>query len=167
MPIAAILFTTLLIPTAAFGDEPIVETDTQKNKIFSTFHEQFTGMLDILQQNIEKQIERQKEQKRIDDIINRAHAQLGKPYSWGACGPNSFDCSGLVSYCLSGKYTRLGTTSTFMSWKRTAEPRPGDVCVNSNHCGIYIGNGQMIHAPHTGDVVKISAVHTGMVYVRY
>lgn len=102
-----------------------------------------------------------------NSVVNRAYSQLGKPYKWGAAGPNSFDCSGLVSYCLTGSYNHLGTTGTFMGWTRVSNPQPGDICVNSHHCGIYIGGGQMIHAPQTGDVVKVSSVHSGMIYVRY
>ena len=102
-----------------------------------------------------------------NSVVNRAYSQLGKPYQRGAVGPNSFDCSGLVSYCLTGSYSRLGTTGTFMGWTRVSSPQPGDICVNSHHCGIYIGGGQMIHAPQTGDVVKVSSVHSGMIYVRY
>ena len=102
-----------------------------------------------------------------NSVVNRAYSQLGKPYQWAAVGPNSFDCSGLVSYCLTGSYSRLGTTGTFMGWTRVSNPQPGDICVNSHHCGIYIGGGQMIHAPQTGDVVKVSSVHSGMIYVRY
>lgn len=102
-----------------------------------------------------------------NSVVNRAYSQLGKPYQWAAVGPNSFDCSGLVSYCLTGSYSRLGTTGTFMGWTRVSNPQPGDICVNSHHCGIYIGGGQMIHAPRTGDVVKVSSVHSGMIYVRY
>lgn len=99
-------------------------------------------------------------------IVSRAYSQLGKPYVWGACGPSSFDCSGFVSYCLTGRYTRLGTTLTFMGWTRVSNPQPGDVVTTATHCGIYIGNGQMIHAPHTGDVVKVGPVQSGMIYVR-
>ena len=99
-------------------------------------------------------------------IVSRAYSQLGKPYVWGACGPNSFDCSGFVSYCLTGSYSRLGTTLTFMGWTRVSNPQPGDVVTKATHCGIYIGNGQMIHAPHTGDVVKVGPVQSGMIYVR-
>lgn len=102
-----------------------------------------------------------------NSVVNRAYSQLGKPYRWSAVGPDSFDCSGLVSYCLTGSYSRLGTTGTFMGWTRVSNPQPGDICVNSHHCGIYIGGGQMIHAPQTGDVVKVSSVHSGMIYVRY
>ena len=99
-------------------------------------------------------------------IVSRAYSQLGKPYVWGACRPSSFDCSGFVSYCLTGSYTRLGTTLTFMGWTRVSNPQPGDVVTTATHCGIYIGNGQMIHAPHTGDVVKVGPVQSGMIYVR-
>ena len=69
-------------------------------------------------------------------IVSRAYSQLGKPYVWGACGPNSFDCSGFVSYCLTGSYSRLGTTLTFMGWTRVSNPQPGDVVTTATHCGI-------------------------------
>lgn len=101
-------------------------------------------------------------------IVDRAYAQLGKPYVWGASGPNSFDCSGLVGYCITGKTgSHWCTTYTMAGWQRVSDPQPGDFCLNSHHTGVYIGNGQMIHAPRTGDVVKISAVHSDMYYVRY
>ena len=101
-------------------------------------------------------------------VVDRAYAQLGKPYVWGAAGPNSFDCSGLVGYCITGVMgNHWCTTYTMENWTRVTDPQPGDFALNSHHTGVYIGNGQMIHAPHTGDVVKISAVHSGMWYVRY
>ena len=99
--------------------------------------------------------------------VARAYAEVGKPYAWGGVGPGAYDCSGLVSYCLTGSHSRLGTTGTFMNWPRTNNPQPGDICVNDHHCGIYIGNGQMIHAPHSGATVTISAVHSDMIYVVY
>ena len=100
-------------------------------------------------------------------VVDRAYSKIGCWYQWGAVGPNTFDCSGLVSYALSGSYTRLGNTTTFMGWTRVSNPQPGDICVNSHHCGIYIGGGQMIHAPHTGAQVQVGAVHSDMIYVRY
>ncbi|WP_302964680.1 C40 family peptidase [uncultured Adlercreutzia sp.] len=100
-------------------------------------------------------------------IVDRAYGELGKPYEWAAVGPNSYDCSGLVSYCILGRHSRLGTAASFMGYTRVSNPQPGDICCNDHHCGIYIGGGQMIHAPRTGDVVKISAVHSGMIYTRY
>ena len=100
-------------------------------------------------------------------IVDRAYSKIGCWYQWGAVGPNTFDCSGLVSYALTGSYVRLGNTTTFMGWTRVSNPQPGDICVNSHHCGIYIGNGQMIHAPHTGAQVTVGSVHSDMIYVRY
>ena len=100
-------------------------------------------------------------------IVDRAYSKIGCWYEWGAVGPNTFDCSGLVSYALTGSYSRLGTTYTFMGWTRVSNPQPGDICTSSTHCGIYIGNGQMIHAPHTGAQVTIGPVPSNMIYVRY
>ena len=64
-------------------------------------------------------------------VVDRAYAQLGKPYVWGAAGPNSFDCSGLVGYCITGKMgNHWCTTYTMASWKRVTNPQPGDFCLN-------------------------------------
>jgi cell wall-associated NlpC family hydrolase len=100
-------------------------------------------------------------------VVDRAYSQIGKPYVWGACGPNGFDCSGLVSYALTGSYSRLGTTYTFMGWTQVSNPQPGDICTSWEHCGIYIGGGQMIHAPTFGQTVTVGSVQSGMIYVRY
>ena len=100
------------------------------------------------------------------DAVSRAKSALGKPYVWGATGPNSFDCSGLVGFCLTGRYSRSCTSASLNALPTVSNPQPGDVCVRSGHCGIYIGNGQMIHAPHTGDVVKVASVPSNMRIVR-
>ena len=101
-------------------------------------------------------------------VVDRAYGEIGKPYKWAACGPDSFDCSGFVSYCLSGRYgVRLGTTETFMGWTQVTDPKPGDVCTNWTHCGIYIGGGSMIHAPYTGATICVAGVRSNMIYVRY
>lgn len=104
-------------------------------------------------------------------VVSRAYSKLGCAYSWGGIGPNSFDCSGFVSYCLTGRYCRLGTTVTFMGWHRVTDPQPGDVVVNYRHTGIYVGNGQMIHASNynTG-VIKTSiswSMGNDYIFVRY
>ncbi len=105
-------------------------------------------------------------------VVDRAYAQIGKPYVWAACGPDGFDCSGLVSYCLTGTYgVRLGSTGTFIGWPQVSNPQPGDVCVIHNsysqHTGIYIGGGSMIHAPTFGQTVCVAPVQSGMIFVRY
>lgn len=101
-------------------------------------------------------------------VLARAEGEMGKSYVWGACGPDAFDCSGLVSYCLCGEYgKRLGTTYTFYYWTRVTDPQPGDICVSWGHCGIYIGDGQMIHAPNRRKKVQVGSVQPDMIYVRY
>jgi cell wall-associated NlpC family hydrolase len=98
-------------------------------------------------------------------VVEVAYAQLGKPYVWGASGPDSFDCSGLVAYCYS---VGAGIEITHSSYGQAScgtpvsvsELQPGDILGfrGWGHVGIYIGDGQFIHAPQTGDVVKISSL---------
>ena len=102
-----------------------------------------------------------------DDTVSRAYSCLGAPYVWGGVGPYGYDCSGLVSYCLTGEHVRLGTTYTFMGWPQVSDPQPGDICVNWGHTGIYIGGGQMIHAADYGTGVIIGPVQSGMIIVRW
>lgn len=101
-------------------------------------------------------------------VVDRAYSYVGNgQYVSGACAPGQFDCSGFVSYCLTGSYSRLGSTYTFLGWPEVYEPQPGDIAVNEAHCGIYIGGGQMIHAASPGQGVVIGGVQPGMIYVRY
>lgn len=101
-------------------------------------------------------------------IVDRAYAWVGRAeYVWGGCSPGAFDCSGFVSYCVTGAYARIGTTYTFMGWPQVADPQPGDICVNNGHCGIYIGGGQMIHCADYGIGVIIGPVAGNMIIVRY
>ena len=99
-------------------------------------------------------------------VVNRAYQCVGAPYVYGATGPSSFDCSGLVGYALTGSYGRSVTSGSFAGGPFVSSPQPGDVCWESGHVGIYIGGGQMIHAPEPGRTVTVAAVHPGMKYVR-
>lgn len=98
-------------------------------------------------------------------VLAEAQKHLGKPYVWGAKGPNSFDCSGFVQYVFrqvgisapAPTYTqeKLGT------YVAKGQEQPGDLVFfgqvgNTHHVGIYVGSGMYIHAPQTGDVVKYS-----------
>jgi hypothetical protein len=101
-------------------------------------------------------------------VVERAMNYVGNAeYVWGACSPGAFDCSGFVAYCLTGEYARLGTTLTFLTWEHTDDPVPGDVCTSETHCGIYIGDGMMVHCATYGVGVIIGPVMEDMVYVRY
>ncbi|MBD7911291.1 C40 family peptidase [Clostridium sp. Sa3CVN1] len=98
-------------------------------------------------------------------IINEAMKHLGKPYNFGSTGPSSFDCSGFTQYVyINVVNIQIGRTTSnqINSGKEISQSDLilGDlVFTDPGHVGIYIGNGQMIHAPRTGDVVKISSVY--------
>ncbi|MEX0766838.1 MAG: NlpC/P60 family protein [Microthrixaceae bacterium] len=97
--------------------------------------------------------------------IAAARTQLGTPYRYGGSAPGGFDCSGLLMWSWARAGVSLPRTS---GAQRGATQRitrdqlqPGDLVFYRSpvgHAGMYIGGGQMIHSPHTGDVVKISAV---------
>lgn len=100
------------------------------------------------------------------EAIARAFGEYGKPYVWGATGPESYDCSGFVGYCLTNSHNRLGTTQTFIQWNQPSSPKPADVAVSWEHTGLYLGGGIMIHC--TGGVgVTVGDVQSDMVIVQY
>ena len=103
----------------------------------------------------------------LQAVVDRALAQRGKPYVWAASGPGSFDCSGLVQYAFQAAGISLPHSSRMQSQMGTpvsrAEARAGDLVAfysPVSHIGIYLGNGQMVHAPTSGDVVKIASIDT-------
>jgi cell wall-associated NlpC family hydrolase len=163
--------------------------------------ERLQDELDALHdQNLERLVEeqRQQEQQLQDNVdvstqpvngfvpdpravnaVNHALSQLGKPYVWGAEGPNAYDCSGLVLWSHShpnsrASLPRVAADQYFATRNRTVTTSaavaqqgllPGDLVFfgrgswqNIGHEGIYIGNGLMVHAPNSRTVVKISPV---------
>ena len=109
-------------------------------------------------------------------IVDEAKKYMGVPYVWGGTTPSGFDCSGLVQYvCRS-----LGITVDRVTYDQIkngvavtkSELSPGDLVFFANngdvhHVGIYIGNNEFIHAPHTGDVVKISSLDESYYAAQY
>ncbi len=102
-------------------------------------------------------------------IVNTARKYMGVRYVWGGSSPKGFDCSGLVQYvCKSLGISVNRTAAAQFSNGRAvnkADLQPGDLVFFAkskriSHVGIYIGNGQMIHAPHTGDVVRIASINS-------
>ena len=95
-------------------------------------------------------------------IVNTGLSKTGCPYVWGSTGPNSFDCSGFTQwvYRQNGIYIPRTSSEQKAAAKKVvslSELEVGDILWRSGHVGIYIGNGQYVHAPHTGDVVKVSS----------
>lgn len=109
----------------------------------------------------------------VETALRAAASKIGRPYVWGAEGPNTFDCSGLVQWAYGQAGVRLPRV-TVQQWASgqqvpLSEARPGDLLFWRNdptnpgyisHVAIYWGGNTMLHAPRTGDVVKISTINT-------
>jgi peptidoglycan DL-endopeptidase CwlO len=97
-------------------------------------------------------------------VVGIAMQYLGTPYVWGGASPSGFDCSGFVMYV----FAQVGVSLPHSSYAQygygspvsRGDLQPGDLVFfdGLGHVGIYVGGGSFIHAPHTGDVVKISSM---------
>ena len=110
------------------------------------------------------------------EVVNYACKFLGKPYVYGATGPNSFDCSGLTQYV----YRKFGTELTRTTYTQGKQGvrvdrknlKAGDLVFfntqgSLSHVGIYMGNGKFIHAPRSGKPVMISSLADGYYSQRF
>lgn len=97
------------------------------------------------------------------EALQWALRQRGRPYSWGAAGPYTFDCSGLTMWA----YSKVGINLphfTGSQWNAGVhiskdQLQPGDLVFfysDLHHMGMYVGNGMIVHAPHSGDVVRLA-----------
>ena len=102
------------------------------------------------------------------DIVSVALGLTGIPYVYGGETLAGLDCSGLVKYAYAAAGINLPHSSSAQTAGGTivSDPQPGDICTSWSHCGIYIGGGQMIHAPTFGQTVCVSSVQSDMIIVR-
>lgn len=102
---------------------------------------------------------------RAGAVVSYALSQVGKPYRFASAGPDSFDCSGLAKAAyaqvgISIPHQTGGIADRGHSVGRN-ELAPGDlVFPSSGHVGIYIGDGQIVHAPKPGDYVKVASIYS-------
>ncbi|WP_246006965.1 C40 family peptidase [Actinomadura pelletieri] len=105
--------------------------------------------------------------------LDFAFAQKGKPYGYGTEGPNTYDCSGLTmkAWAAAGVNITRTTHSQYAATKRVdkSDLQPGDLVFFSSlgHVGLYIGGGQMIHAPRTGKTVEVVSITSGYYLNNY
>ena len=106
-------------------------------------------------------------------VLAAAQAELGDPYKWGATGPDSYDCSGLVQHAFRKAGVNLPRTSR-QQWYAGSHPAAADIAPGDllfwasdvtdpssiHHVAIYLGGGYMIAAPHTGTVVQVKPVYS-------
>lgn len=109
-------------------------------------------------------------------IVDAARRMLGAPYRWGGSSPEGFDCSGLVWFAY--REAGLSVPRTSDDQYRAARPvdivaaRPGDLVFfgedsRITHVGIYLGSRRFIHAPESGQVVKVSSIEDGWYRARF
>jgi cell wall-associated NlpC family hydrolase len=105
--------------------------------------------------------------ERAQVAVQTALDQIGDPYVYGAAGPDSFDCSGLTMYSWSAAGVALSHSSSVQSTQGTpvslSSLMPGDLVFYYSpvsHVGMYIGGGNIVHAPHTGTTVQISSLYS-------
>jgi peptidoglycan DL-endopeptidase CwlO len=98
--------------------------------------------------------------------VAEAKRQLGKPYQWAGAGPDTFDCSGLTMWAWShaGKSLPHNAAAQYNATARVAiaDLQPGDLVFfgsDLHHVGLYVGSGQMINAPSTGEVVRYDSIY--------
>ena len=108
--------------------------------------------------------------EKANAVIAEAYKYLGTPYVWGGTTPSGFDCSGYMQYIFKSVGVSLPRVSQSQqnAGQRVSisDIKPGDLVFWGNpayHVGMYIGNGQYIHAPQTGDVIKISPLNINKV----
>jgi cell wall-associated NlpC family hydrolase len=110
------------------------------------------------------------------EVADYAHKFLGKPYVYGATGPNAFDCSGLTQYV----YRKFGIDISRTTYTQVGEGvkvnrcdlKAGDLVFfdtegSTSHVGIYVGDGEFIHAPRSGKPVMVSSLSDGYYSQRY
>jgi cell wall-associated NlpC family hydrolase len=104
-------------------------------------------------------------------VVQAALTRVGAPYSWGATGPDAFDCSGLIKWAFlqSGKSLPRSSQALAAGGQpvATAEVQPGDIVTfysDASHAGIYIGNGNMVHASTYGTPVKVAPISSAPIY---
>lgn len=96
-------------------------------------------------------------------VVNAAKSQIGKPYIWGATGPNAYDCSGLVQYAYSQAGKNIGRTTYQQAGAgqhvSVSQAQAGDILMwGDYHDAIYVGNNQYVHAPQPGQNVTQATI---------
>lgn len=114
-------------------------------------------------QTAKPQVSTQSNSSTAQTVVSAAQSQIGKPYVWGATGPNAYDCSGLVQYAYSQAGKNVGRTTYQQAGAgqhiSVSQAQPGDILMwGDYHDAIYVGNNQYVHAPQPGQNVTQASI---------
>ena len=114
-------------------------------------------------QTAKPQVSTQSNSSTAQTVVSAAQSQIGKPYVWGATGPNAYDCSGLVQYAYSQAGKNVGRTTYQQAGAgqhiSVSQAQAGDILMwGDYHDAIYVGNNQYVHAPQPGQNVTQASI---------
>lgn len=149
-----------LVRPAEADDTPV--SDVKTIGVLKSEADRLTRLRERVQRRLRHQRQQTRRLRRQLAPVAIAYRYLGVPYVWGGSTPTGFDCSGLVRYV----FAKLGVSLPHLAAAQmqmgqpvsTSAVEPGDLVFyeGGDHVAIYVGHGDVIHAPHTGDVVKVS-----------
>lgn len=155
---------TCSTPIFSYADE-ITTTNIENKLMVSKIIDALYEQLNILEQQIQEQEKENNYQNRINQVRELALNYLGVPYVWGGTSPCGFDCSGFVQYVYRECGIELPRTTYSQincgEYVSLDSLTIGDIVFFGDyHVGIYIGDYQYVHAPTSGDVVKIQSMNS-------
>lgn len=159
-----------LIKSYSNGWSKVKLSNSSTGYVFSDYMKTYSGDSSDIKVTYTKTSNQSTNNKKIDTVISTLKSQVGKPYVYGAAGPNSFDCSGLTYYCYkkAGIYLNRSSRDQASNGKYVSKSnlKPGDlIFFNSGtnsirHVGMYVGNNKFIHSPSPGKTVRYESLST-------
>ena len=154
--------TTKQVSTASTQSNTTYTAPAQNNTAAKPAQQQASSQA-ATTQTAKPQASTQSNSSTAQTVVSAAQSQIGKPYVWGATGPNAYDCSGLVQYAYSQAGKNVGRTTYQQAGAgqhiSVSQAQPGDILMwGDYHDAIYVGNNQYVHAPQPGQNVTQASI---------
>lgn len=154
--------TTKQVSTASTQSNTTYTAPAQNNTAAKPAQQQASSQA-ATTQTAKPQVSTQSNSSTAQTVVSAAQSQIGKPYVWGATGPNAYDCSGLVQYAYSQAGKNVGRTTYQQAGAgqhiSVSQAQPGDILMwGDYHDAIYVGNNQYVHAPQPGQNVTQASI---------